>query len=167
MELINKNHIIDKNYLHNLFDYKDGILYWKINKGRAKKGSEAGCLSKGRKLIKLNQKIYGVHRIIFCYHNGFLPNSDIDHIDCNPLNNKIENLRIASDSENRFNTKKYKINTSGYKNINWDKSRNKWEVKINVNNKKIFLGRYDDIELADLVAIMAREKYHKQFANHG
>jgi hypothetical protein len=158
---------LTQQYLQDLFEYKNGELYWKKNKGVAKKGDKAGISSKNRQLIKLNQKIIGEHRLIYLYHYGILPKLDIDHIDGNPSNNKIENLRIATDAENRWNTKKYKINTSGYKNVVFDKFRNKWEVKLNVNNKKIFLGRYKDIELADLVATMAREKYHKGYANHG
>ena len=58
------------------------------------------------------------------------------------------------------------IDTKGYKNVAWIKSEKRWKVKINSNNKSYYLGMYKDLELAILVAEMAREKYHKEFAVH-
>lgn len=151
--------------LHKLFDYKNGNLYWKIsNTNRIKIGDRAGYTTKhGYRKIHVENKQHYEHRLIFLYHFGFMPQF-IDHIDGDSLNNNVTNLRIATRSQNMMNVKIQKHNTSGIKNVCWDKSRNKWAVRIAVQNKTINIGRFDDLELAELVANEARAKYHKNFA---
>ena len=160
--------IITKELLDELFEYKDGSLYWKIK--ISKKiiiGNKAGSARKdGYSAIRINKKRYYVHRLIFLIHNGYLPDI-LDHIDNNPLNNKIENLREVTLIQNAQNSKLGKDNTSGIKNVSWNKVKDKWVVHIRINRKKKNLGYYADIELAELIAIEAREKYHGTFANHG
>ena len=157
--------IITQEYLQTIFEYKDGELFWKFALSyRIKLGDKAGSLSStGYKVTFINKKSYKNHRLIFLYHYGYLPKI-LDHIDGNPLNNKIENLREATHIQNCQNRSKQKNNSSGYKNIAWIKKEKKWKVKINSNNKSYYLGMFSDLELAILVATMAREKYHKEFA---
>ena len=95
--------------------------------------------------------------------NVYMP-KEVDHIDGNSLNNKIENLREANRSENVCNIGIKKTNTSGYKGVHWDKARNKWMVTVQKNKKIVFNKRFEDLELAVLVAEEARNKYHKEFA---
>jgi hypothetical protein len=57
-------------------------------------------------------------------------------------------------------------NTSGIKGVCWHKSTNRWYVQLQVNKKMKYLGIYEDIELAELVAIEARAKYHGEFARN-
>ena len=59
-----------------------------------------------------------------------------------------------------------KISASNIKGLRLHKN-NKWEARIQVNNKSKYLGVFDDIELAELVVMEARNKYHKEFANNG
>ena len=59
-----------------------------------------------------------------------------------------------------------KTNTSGIKSVSWDKNRNKWHVQVISEKKVVFQKRFDDIELAEFVAIEARNKYHGKFARH-
>ena len=88
-----------------------------------------------------DRKIIGIHR--------FLLNPDktehIDHINRNKLDNKKSNLRICSNQENAFNTNLNSKNTSGHKGVWYDKARNKWASEIMFNYKKIFLGRFENI----------------------
>lgn len=156
---------MNQKLLHNLFDYKEGKLFWKVsNTNKIKIGDQAGYITKhGYRKIYVENKQHYEHRLIFMYHNGFLPKL-IDHIDGNKLNNNLSNLRIASHSQNMMNTKIKKTNTSGIKGVCWDKSRNKWFVRITVQNKTINIGRFDDLELSELVANESRNKYHKNFA---
>jgi hypothetical protein len=85
---------------------------------------------------------------------AFIPNpaekSDIDHIDNNPSNNRIENLRWATRQENLRNTRIKSTNTSGIKGISWDKSRQKWETYIQIDGIKVHIGRFNTIEEATL-----------------
>ena len=150
------------------FEYKDGNLYWKSMPYKrndligTKAGSDTGnCRSQ----IYIGKKHYKLHRIIYLMFHGYVP-KEVDHIDNNTLNNRIENLRPATRSEQCCNTRLRKDNTSGVKGITWDKARNKWIVSINKNQKTVFRARFDDLELAQLVANEARNKYHGTFARH-
>jgi hypothetical protein len=137
------------NYLHQTFEYRDGEFYYKKQSGPIGKINQmAGCLHRtGYKNIQIKRRQYPAHRLIFLYHNGYLPKT-IDHVDRNKSNNKIENLREVTGSENALNTKKYKTNTSGYKGVSWSKNAKKWAAQIVVNKKRIYLGLHDTAELA-------------------
>jgi hypothetical protein len=153
--------------LHNYFDYKDGVLYWKVQLSNGYKiGNPVGSKnSKNYLVTSLKNKAFLVHRLIFAWHYGHFP-KQIDHIDGNPLNNNIENLRICDYSENNWNSKIRKDNLSGIKNVYWQKSTKKWAVALRKNKKYIYLGCFKDLELAELVATEARNKYHGKFARH-
>lgn len=158
---------MDAKILHEMFEYRDGALYWKIHKGKCARGDRAGCINPttGRRRICINRKLYSEHRIIFAMHFGFFPKF-VDHADLNPLNNKIENLRQATIAQNMWNRGLSKTNTSSAKCVFWVKSRKKWRVRIRVNGKRISFGSFEDFELAELVAIEARNKYHGEFCRH-
>jgi hypothetical protein len=161
--------MITQEIAHQLFEYRDGALYWKIKPCRRDPiGTKAGHfdLARGYTSINYQKKRYYLHRIIFLMQHGFLP-AEVDHIDGNKANNKIENLRVCSHSENGFNKAAQSNSKSGVKNVSWSKVRNKWIVFIKSNNKQKNIGGFDDLELAELVAVMAREKYHGAYANHG
>lgn len=157
--------MINKELACEYFEYRDGKLYWKkTDAHRCKIGQEVGFFDElGYRKVNFKYKKEAVHRIIFLMHYGYLP-KEIDHIDGNPSNNMIQNLREATRSEQCSNTKLRKDNLSGLKGISWDKNRNKWLVRVNCNKKTVYQGRFDDLELAELVAIEARDKFHKEFA---
>ena len=73
---------------------------------------------------------------------------EIDHINRNKLDNRKVNLRFVNRSENNLNTRIRSDNKSGYKNINYDKSRSKWVVAIHRGGKRVYIKRYDTIEAA-------------------
>ena len=157
--------------LKKVFEYKDGILYWKVKPHpmafRVKAGDIADNIkSNGYKSVFVDGKAYPSHRIVYKIFNG---NFDgfIDHIDGNPSNNKIENLRIATAQENQRNAKLRKDNTSGVKGVSFDKSKGTWRVRLQINKKPKIFGNFKDLEFAELVAMEARDKYHGKFANHG
>ena len=134
-----------------LFNYRDGILYWKkIDvKNQVKIGDKAGTLNDGRYYrTKINIGLHYNHRIIFLYHHGYLP-KQIDHIDQNKLNNKIENLREATHSQNGMNRKSCKNTSSKYKGVSWIKCDNMWIAQIGMNNKLEYIDRFkSEIEAA-------------------
>jgi len=157
--------IITQEYLQSIFEYKNGSLYWKISPcPRVKIGNIAGSdHSKGYIKCKVFKKDFYVHRLIFLHQNGFLP-KNIDHINGNKSDNRIENLRDCNQSQNSCNVGLKITNTSGYKNVSYNKKRKKWQVSIKLNNKSYFFGQFDNIELAKLAAKKARHKYHQEFA---
>lgn len=158
--------ILTKEILHDLFIYKDGVLYKKPKSNRCKTdiiiGRDNG---NGYRRASINYKSYYVHRLIFVMHYGFFPNQ-IDHIDGDRSNNRIENLREANNAQNSWNKTITKANTSGSKNVYWHKSAQKWSVEIKINGNKKYFGVFEDFELADLVAHEARDKHFKQWSKH-
>jgi hypothetical protein len=160
------NCIPSKEYLHQIFDYKDGELYWKIAPAqRTKINDIAGSLSHGYKQVYIKNKPYKLHRVIFMMHHGYV-GDQIDHIDGNSLNNKIENLRVVTNSQNQLNRKISKNSKTKFKGVSKHAQVEKYMVRLKVNGKERYFGLFEDLELAGLVADMAREKYHKEFARH-
>ena len=162
-----RNMEITQQLVKNLFDYRDGVLYWKIQPSNCVQvGDKAGALTgKGYLQTGINGKNYKNHRVIFLMHYGFLP-AEIDHIDGNRTNNNIENLREATRSENNCNARTRADNTSGVIGVCWHKRDKIWQVRISVYGKEKYFGRYDNLEQAKLVAIELRSKYHGEFARH-
>jgi hypothetical protein len=116
--------------------------------------------------ITYNRKEYLLRcsRVILLLKNRYLTEGkEVDHIDVNSLNNKVENLRESTASENQRNCKIPKNNTSGCKGVYWIKSRSVWEVKINLHGITYRFGYFDDKEDAIKVAIAARKKLHGGF----
>ena len=106
------------------------------------------------------------HRIAFLVSYGRFPNGDIDHINGNRVDNRLENLREVSRSENMKNTKKPTRNTSGHIGISYDKRNRKWRARIHTNLKEVSLGRFDTINDA-IAARMCAEKIYGFHPNHG
>lgn len=149
-----------------LFDYKDGFLYWKVPiNSYSRVGTIAGYqMDKRYWVISIDNKMYRAHRLIFLWHHGYIPQF-IDHIDQNKINNKIENLRAATKSQNMQNCGKQKNNTSGYKGVHQNKADGKFEASIHINGKKIHLGRFTTA-LEAFYTYKYNALYHfKEFAN--
>mgnify|MGYP003347982033 CR=1 FL=1 len=91
----------------------------------------------------------------------------IDHIDGNPLNNKIENLRPATHSQNNANVKRRSDNTSGEKGVAWDKSREKYVIFTYKDGKRLYgtPAYTKDFDKAVVAARELRARVHGEFAN--
>lgn len=154
-------------YLRSNFEYKDGNLYRTTCKGGEKIGNIAGWVTKcnGReyKKMNVNKKSIYVHQAIFLIHHGYLPKY-IDHIDGNSLNNKIDNLRPATQSQNGGNSKLKRNNTSGNKGVIFRKDTNKWAAQIMVNRKHISLGSFQIKDDAIKAYENGALKYFGEFA---
>jgi hypothetical protein len=164
--MANQNSTLTKEILHDLFIYKDGLLYKKPKSNRCRSDIIIGRNNgNGYLRTAINYKSYYIHRLIFVMFYGYFP-KQIDHIDGNRSNNRIENLREANNAQNNWNKTTTKANTSGRKNVYWHSAAKKWAVEIKVNTVKKYIGIFDDLELADLVAQEARNKYFGSWANH-
>jgi hypothetical protein len=149
----------------NLFDYKDGSLYWKINQGRIKAGSKAGTpREKGHIQIQYNKKMYREHSIVWMMFNGENPSAILDHINGNPSDNRIENLRLATNAQNLANRGKNKNNTSGFKGVYLHNQTNKWVASIKHLGKKYSLGCYENASDAHQAYKKACVKLNGDFA---
>jgi hypothetical protein len=159
--------MITQEQANHLFEYRDGKLFWKNSKRPSFNGKEVGC-DDGQGYIKvtIDKKQYLAHRIIYLMHHGEMPEM-IDHADRNVKNNYIENLREADATKNRMNGRHWRPAKSGCRNVSLQKGRSKFSVYIRIQGKSTFIGNFDNLELADLVATEARSKYHGEFAFNG
>jgi len=154
------------------FDYNPdtGIIIWKkTTNQRIKVGEEAGCLNVMTKnlvyrRIKFNYFNYKAHRLAYYMYHGIDPrNNDIDHEDRNGLNNKINNLRLATRSDNCKNRSIAENNTSGVTGVTWNKKRRKWATQIKMNGKQKYLGYFVNKEDAIQARKEAEKKYFGKF----
>jgi len=155
-----------KNILGTDFKYEEDKMYRKLKtKWNCCNDLKLSC--NGYIQININKKKYQLHRIIYKYFNEDWDITDtshnnlIDHININPLDNRIENLRVATCSQNVRNQNKRKNCSSKYKGVCWDKECNKWLSAIRINNKTKHLGRFDNEEEAHL----AYKKKYEELMN--
>lgn len=125
-----------------------GIFTWLTG---SFKNKPAGCVSGtlpdgGYVIIRVNNKVYQAHRLAWLYVYGSFPDGLIDHKNRNRTDNRIENLRVASDAINSRNQAIYKNSPTGYHGVTAHGKR--WRARINVNGKKYHLGVFDTIEEA-------------------
>jgi len=140
--ITNKNNIINKMTLEERLEtFKENG--WTYNSETGYIYSHTGNLISGKgngyiqcSIRRDNKKInVRGHQLGYYLHHNVVPENDIDHIDRNRSNNKIDNLRLATRQENSFNT-----SVKGY---TFRKAKNKWEAQIKVNGKTIHLGSYE------------------------
>lgn len=147
------------------YDPSTGIWRWTVQKGNAyPPGTVAGGIHKvvGYHYIMIDGQTYFGHRLAWLYMTGKWPELDIDHIDGDVSNNRWTNLRLATKSQNKANSKRYKNNTTGYKGVT--KVRDKWRAYIAVDKKRIWLGYYKTPEDASDAYQKAATKYFGEFA---
>jgi len=150
------------------YDAQTGIFRWKKSKGRASSGSVAGYARPNRYVsIKVNGKQYSGHRLAWIISYGVDPELEIDHINNDPHDNRLSNLRLATREQNSFNTPIGRRNKSGVKGVYFDKNENKWAAEITTNGRRILVGRFKSIELAEAAIKEKRLDLHGEFANHG
>ena len=133
-------------YLKLRFDYRDGSLFFKKRTSGVRANLKAGHLSAstGRIVTVIDGKHFFVHRLIWIHHNGTNPTEDIDHIDRNKTNNRIENLRVITRSQNLHNAVARRGNVGGCVGVNWVESRQCWRVSLCINYNQTRLGQYKD-----------------------
>lgn len=120
-------------------------------------------LSNGRhtQYCKSN-KLGPLHRVIMKADD---PNTIVDHVNHNGLDNRKCNLRTCTNQENICNCEIPKNNKSGCKGVYWAKDKQKWTVQVTINNKTKYIGRYTNLEDAIKARQEASEKYYGEFAN--
>lgn len=152
--------------LKELFSYEpsSGLLIRKVSVKSAKAGSAAGNLrNDGYLRVSVDGKCYSVHRMIFLMQTGSIP-SKVDHIDGNPLNNKWDNLRGATTSQNGMNRKINSNNVSGVKGVHFNSALAKWKVAVKLDGKIYHGGYFNSLESAKSAMLLLRERLHKNFS---
>lgn len=156
--------------LHEIFSYnpETGELFWKKKISvKCKIGKIAGGLNKnGRMIVGIGYKHYRVHRIAWAMMTGKWPENEIDHINRNPSDNRWENLREATHSQNMKNLTIPKTNKSGHKGVSWHAIGKKWQAHIKANGVNHYLGLFNTAEEAAKAYIEASKKLHGEFSAH-
>lgn len=128
---------------------KDGKVWWVNHPRRSTaNGTEAGnMMQNGYRKLKFFGKQYLTHRVAWLLQHGAWPVGDIDHIDGNPANNKLSNLRDVTHRVNIQNRKSATVkNKTGFLGV--VKRKNKFAAHVHRNGKQIYLGLFDTAELA-------------------
>ena len=141
------------------YDKEAGKLYWSVStNGRIKVGQEAGSVTKdGYKRLKYKGRMYLVHRIIWFLEYGVWPNI-LDHTDRDKLNNRIENLREATHSQNLYNIPHRSHNKSGYKGV--CQKGDRWAAFCD----RVYLGTFDTAKDAATCYDIVARIFHGDFA---
>lgn len=174
--------MVDQQYLKQSFTLtEDGSFRWKDrpashfksekdrdNVNAQFSGKIAGRTScYGYIQIGLNKRIYFAHRLVWLWHYGVWPNGPLDHINRNRRDNRIENLRQASDSSNQANVGLRSNNTSGYRGVSRARCRSKlkWRANICVRGIRADLGTFQTPEEASIAYEEAHRIAFREFSN--
>lgn len=160
----------DIEYLRALFFVTDGVLRHARAcngfGGRKYPGDPAGALThNGYVMCTVEGERMQAHKIVWALENNCFPQPgfDIDHIDGDKTNNSPDNLRLATRSQNNYNARKRRNNTSGFKGVSFDKSRGRWDARIRAEGKTRYLGRFDTAEAAKAAYDAAAKTLHDTF----
>jgi len=153
--------------LRELFSYDPdtGIIARLIStSSNARAGDVAGCVHKasGYLIIRIGGRLYKAHRLAFLFMTGIWPPHQIDHVNLDRADNRWVNLRMATGAQNSANTRVKTSNKSGFKGV--VKGGRKWEARIQVNGKPLYLGSGDTREEAAALYADAAVKYYGEFA---
>lgn len=143
--------MLDDQKLKALFKYNAGTgeIYWvAFGKGKIKKKPAGTVTSTGYVGIVIDGKRYLAHRIAWALFHGSWPEQQIDHINGIKTDNRIENLRLATNAQNGKNYGANKTNTSGIKGVSWCKQTQKWRAFIRVDGKQLDKGRHSNKDVA-------------------
>ena len=161
-------------YIHSRFEYNPelGRTISKISSGTHKYRHIKGELVRGSATNDGYREIFfrgyriKEHRLIYLICHGFLPEM-LDHIDGNKLNNKIENLRSCSGSQNQFNKKIPKNNTTGFKGVTFIKAKKRYMGYVHISGKQYRTKLTKNLTEAVLLLRNLRENLHGEYCNHG
>ena len=128
------------------YDLNTGVFTRRVATKGVSVGTVCGCDNgRGYIRIKVNGAYVVAHRLAWLYTYGVWPQGEIDRINRDTRDNRIENLRVVDRTGNLLNRGRDRRNTSGVKNVNWDSSRCKWVAQLRRRGKQYNLGRFDPV----------------------
>ena len=160
---------ISQALLQELFTYdkETGHLTRKVQCGTQLVGTRAGtpCYSKGNltgRLVGINKAQYPEHVLVWLYVYGHVPQCQIDHVDQDPSNNRLDNLRLAPNNQmdqcqNKKPSRKNKLGVVG---VQLNEKQNRYYAYITAYKKHYSLGGYATLEEAVAAREKARKKLH-------
>lgn len=144
--------MITADQLRDLVDYDPatGKFRWKTRDVAARRATVGWMNGRGYLRVEIENCRYLLHRLAWLYVHGEWPSLRIDHINRIKTDNRIENLRLATQTQNLWNMRVRSDNKSGFKGVHWNKARGKWMAYANSHGVRTNLGLFND--LSDAVA---------------
>jgi hypothetical protein len=139
-----------------------GLFMWVVSAPGIRAGKLAGSVSShGYLIIKLGRKQYRANRLAWFLTHGEWPGGEVDHIDGDPLNNRLNNLRVVDRAGNSQNRRKaHRDNASGLLGATWNKQHKRWQAKLVANKVRHHLGYFDTPEEAHAAYMAAKASLH-------
>lgn len=159
---------VTQEQLRELFtlDPDEGVFRYRVNRVRSKAGSVAGSIHhKGWRSIMINQRRYQEHHLVWLYVHGEWPVHEIDHVNGVRDDNRLSNLREADAFQQVMNCARPRTNTSGVKNVHFDRLSCKFKVYVKCRGKRVFVGSFPTLHEASEAATNARDRLHGEFAS--
>ena len=148
------------------YDPMTGDFWWLVCTGNRPKDRPAGnSRPRGYRELCWKGKSYPAHRLAWYFYYGELPTLQIDHINGNTGDNRIENLRLATPSLNKANTRTPRTNTSGYKGVTRQGKR--WTAAVKHMGRRYYLGAFDTPEEAHAAYCCGAMSFFGEYANFG
>lgn len=149
--------MITKERLHHLFTYDNGSLVRRVSVKGRNAGTTIGTVNeKGYVVAAVDGKLYRLHHLVWMYHHGYFED-ELDHINRDRGDNRIENLRPCTHSQNLGNAR---AKRGQYKGVSFCKATQRWRAQLNGH-----IGRFDTPEEAALAYNEAAKKHYGEFAH--
>lgn len=149
-----------------LYNPETGVFTRLVGNGRnVKAGDIAGNTHRtGYRHVMVDSKAYAAHRLAWLYVHGVWPSGDIDHMNGDPADNRIENLRDVPERYNMQNERRpRKSSTSGFMGVRWREERQCWVAELRIDGKRRRLGAFKSPEDAHAAYLEAKRKHHPGF----
>lgn len=128
--------MISHTRVRELFDYRDGVLYWRTKSRGRLQGNAAGSDNGRYMRVRIAGRSYLYHRVVWLWHHEELPDA-VDHINLDRYDNRIENLRAATTQQNNIN-----VTRSHWRGTHFDRKRQVWVAQIRIGGPTLYLGSF-------------------------
>ena len=157
------------------YDPLTGIFTWRersdienLRVRRSWNGKHVGCVvgnpdGQGYLQTSIDGRRYRLHQLAWLYATGEWPPETVDHKNGKRDDNRLDNLRLATNQQNQSNRGANHNSRSGRKGVSYDEKRGKWSAGIMVDGTSIFLGRFDSAEEASRAYERAARQHFGEF----
>lgn len=151
------------NYFNTIhYDADTGEFRWAVSRRGCSAGSVAGTTSVyGYRVIKLGRKSFRAHRLAWYLAHGAWPEGEVDHINCDPMDNRLCNLRVVDRAGNSQNRRRaHRDSSHGLLGATWNCQHKRWQSKIVARKVRHHLGYFDTAEAAHAAYMQAKQRLH-------